>query len=79
MKTNISVGTVTRFILLALALVNSGLTMFGVQTIPVDEAAVSDFIALLFLGATSLLAYWKDNDVSKRARERKALDEVGKK
>ncbi|MEK4311815.1 phage holin [Bacillus sp. FSL P2-0092] len=79
MKTNISAGTVTRFILLALALVNSGLTMFGVQTIPVDEAAVSDFIALLFLGSTAIWAYWKNNDVSKKARERKALDEVGKK
>ncbi|MEI4789837.1 phage holin [Bacillus sp. FJAT-53060] len=78
MKTNISAGTVARFILLALALVNSGLTMFGVQTISVDEAAVSDFIALLFLGATSLWAYWKNNDVTKKARERKALHEVGK-
>lgn len=64
----ISAGTVARFVLLLVALVNSGLTMTGHSPIPVDEAGVQDFISLVFIGATSLWAYWKDNKVTKTAR-----------
>ncbi|MEC0448208.1 hypothetical protein SRCM100730_03957 [Bacillus velezensis] len=64
----ISAGTVARFVLLFLALVNSGLTMTGHSPIPVDESGVQDFISLVFLGVTSLWAYWKDNKVTKDAR-----------
>ncbi|MCY8493783.1 phage holin [Bacillus inaquosorum] len=64
----ISAGTVARFVLLLVALVNSGLTMTGHSPIPVDEDGVQDFISLAFLGATSLWAYWKDNKVTKAAR-----------
>ncbi|WP_332606883.1 phage holin [Bacillus spizizenii] len=64
----ISAGTVARFVLLLVALVNSGLTMTGHSPIPVDETGVQEFISLAFMGATALLAYWKDNDVTKKAR-----------
>lgn len=63
----ISAGTVARFVLLLVALVNSGLTMAGHSPIPVDEAGVQDFISLMFLGATSLWVYWKDNKLTKAA------------
>ncbi|KND05290.1 phage holin [Bacillus paralicheniformis] len=65
---NISAGTVARFVLLALALVNQTLTMTGYSPIPVDEEGVQKFISLAFMGVTSLWAYWKNNDVTKKAR-----------
>ncbi|OLF86326.1 phage holin [Bacillus paralicheniformis] len=65
---NISAGTVARFVLLALALANQTLTMTGHSPIPVDEEGVQQFISLAFMGVTSLWAYWKNNDVTKKAR-----------
>ncbi|MCY8099478.1 phage holin [Bacillus haynesii] len=65
---NISAGTVARFVLLALAFVNQMLTMTGHSPIPVDEEGVQQFISLAFMGVTSLWAYWKNNDVTKKAR-----------
>ncbi|MGM0904276.1 MAG: phage holin [Bacillota bacterium] len=66
----ITAGTVARFILLLLALINSGLTMAGYSPIPVDEEGVQTFISLAFMGGTSLWAYWKNNDVTKKARSK---------
>jgi SPP1 family holin len=66
----ISAGTVARFILLAVALINSGLQMAGYQTIPVNEDGVETFISLAFLAGASLWAYWKNNDVTKKARSK---------
>ncbi|MCY8754844.1 phage holin [Bacillus haynesii] len=65
---NISAGTVSRFVILALALVNQTLTMTGHSPILVDEEGVQQFISLAFMGVTSLWAYWKNNDVTKKAR-----------
>jgi SPP1 family holin len=64
----ISAGTVTRLVLLVIALINSGLQLAGYETIPVNEASIGEFISLAFLGATSLWAYWKNNDITKSAR-----------
>jgi SPP1 family holin len=64
----ISAGTVTRLVLLIVALINSGLQLAGYETIPVNEEGLAEFISLTFLGATSLWAYWKNNDISKKAR-----------
>ena len=65
---NITAGTVTRFVLLLLALVNTGLNMAGIQTLPIDEEGISTFINLAFLGGASLWGYWRNNDVTKKAR-----------
>ncbi|WP_353854517.1 phage holin [Bacillus sp. Bos-x628] len=64
----ISAGTITRLVLLLLALVNSALTAVGKSPIPIDEEGVQQFITLAFLAITSLWAYWKNNDISKKAR-----------
>ncbi|MGE6630134.1 phage holin [Bacillus sp. NPDC077027] len=68
----ISAGTITRLVLLLLALINSGLTAAGNSPIPVNEEGVQQFITLAFLGITSLWAYWKNNDITKKARTKKA-------
>lgn len=67
----ISAGTITRFVLLLLALINSALTAAGKSPIPIDEEGIQQFITLAFLGITSLWAYWKNNDISKKARTKK--------
>lgn len=71
MRKNISAGTVTRFVLLLLALINTSLNVAGIQTLPIDEAGIETFINMAFMGGTALWAYWKDNDVTKEARENK--------
>ncbi|GAF22735.1 holin protein [Bacillus sp. JCM 19047] len=73
MKQNITAGTVTRFIVLLVALVNSGLSMAGLSPLPFDEQGLATFIDLGFLGAASLWAYWKDNDVTPEARAQKKV------
>ena len=67
----ISAGTIARLVLLLLALVNSALTAAGKSPIPIDEEGIQQFITLAFLGITSLWAYWKNNDITKKARTKK--------
>jgi SPP1 family holin len=67
---NITAGTVTRFVLLLLALINSALEMSGVAVVPVDEEGLRQFISLAFLGGTTLWAYWKNNDITRKARSK---------
>lgn len=70
MAKNITAGTVARFVLLLVALINTALNMAGVQTIPVNSENVELFINLAFMGGTSLWAYWRNNDVTKKARSK---------
>ena len=65
---NIDAGTLTRTIVLALALVNSGLAMFGYYVIPLDEEQLSNFINMAFLGVATILAWWKNNPITKEAK-----------
>lgn len=65
----ISKGTITRTILLVLALVNQGLTISGHSPIPVDNDMVTQFISLGFTGVTSLIAWWKNNSFTSKAIE----------
>lgn len=65
---NIDAGTLTRTIVLALALVNSGLAMFGYDVIPLDEEQLSNFINMAFLGIATVLAWWKNNPITKEAK-----------
>ena len=64
----VDAGTLTRIIVLMLALINSGLAMFGYDIIPVDEEGIANFINLAFLGVASIWAWWKNNPVTKEAK-----------
>ena len=68
MEKKISAGTISRFVVLFIALVNTALNMSGVQTIPVNDEQVAIFINMAFLGGASLVGWWKNNDVTKKAR-----------
>jgi len=71
-------GSITRTVLLLLALINQGLTMTGHSVIPVDEEAIKQMISYGFLGAASLWAWWKNNFISNKGKKQKeALEEKG--
>ena len=65
-------GTVDRFLVLLLALANQALTMFGRPVLNIDDTAVTQLVSLLWTTISALWCYWKDNDITVRARARKA-------
>lgn len=71
----ITAGAVIRAAILAIALINGILLMFGQQALPVGEAdielavnAVYAAISAIAVIVAAVIAYWKDNDITKRAR-----------
>ena len=70
--------TKIRTIVLLIALVNQMLTVMGFSPIPLDEAMINEvviqidlLISTLFTIGASLVAWWKDNDVTKETVEKK--------
>ena len=74
-KLPINKGAWIRLALLGLALINQALIMAGYSPIPLDDTTLEQFISLGFTVAAALIAGWKDNDVTKKARLRKQLGE----
>ena len=62
-------GTITRIIVLVLALINQVLAAMGKSPIPLDDATIEQFISLLFTIIASFIAAWKNNSVTKEAIE----------
>lgn len=65
-------GTVSRFLVLLLALVNQALTMFGHPVLNIDDTTITQLVSLAWTAGSSIWCYWKDNDVTKAARTKKA-------
>ena len=65
-------GTISRFLVLLLALVNQALTMFGHPVLNIDDATVTQFVTLAWTALSAIWCYWKDNDVTTKARVKKA-------
>lgn len=72
MKRKISKGTITRTACLILAIINSGLAIFGKSPLPIESETVTEVISFVFTTIASLVAWWKDNDITQKALERKA-------
>lgn len=62
-------GTITRTVLLVVALVNQFLVLKGIT--PIDEQATAEFLSYVFTVGAASWAWWKDNDITKTAIERK--------
>ena len=76
----ISAGTIARTVVLLIALVNSVLVTLGVNTIPLAEETVTEFISLAFTGIAALTAWWKNNSFTPAAIEGdRVKDELKKK
>lgn len=65
-------GTVSRFLVLLLALVNQALTMFGHPVLNIDDTTITQLVSLAWTAGSAIWCYWKDNDVTKAARTKKA-------
>lgn len=63
-------GTIIRTLFLALALVNQILVSFGVSPLPLDEGNVELVFSLVWTGVASVIAWWKNNDITKAARDK---------
>jgi SPP1 family holin len=62
---------IIRTIVLAVALINQSLVLAGYSPLPFDNVQVESFFTGAFTVGASILAWWKDNDVTKKARENK--------
>lgn len=61
---NITQGAIVRFILWALGVLNGTLVAFGVHTIPVNDDIINIIGAIIFMVATGLYAWYKNNPTS---------------
>lgn len=66
----IDAPTIVRFVLYAIGLVNIILELGGRSIIPVNEAAVTETISVVYLAVVWFWGYWKNNDITKKARSR---------
>jgi SPP1 family holin len=77
---NIDKGTVIRLVLLLLALINQSLIALGVPVIPIEEGQITSLIdaiylvgSILFTIVTALIAWYKNNYVTKKGLEQKEV------
>lgn len=69
----ITKGTIVRTVVLFLALGNHALTIAGHSPLPFDDVMIEQIIAFGFDTVASIVAWWKDNDFTKRSRTMKAI------
>ncbi|MEM5009219.1 phage holin [Niallia taxi] len=62
---------IIRTIVLVVALINQSLVLAGFSPLPFDDTQVENGVTMVFTVVASLWAYWKDNDVTRKAREAK--------
>ena len=65
----ISAGTLTRTVVLALALINQLLAVFGYSVIPIEDETVNSLISAAFTIVSAVVAWWKNNSFTKAAIE----------
>lgn len=66
---NETVKAVIRLIVTAMLMVNMCLTLVGKNPIPFDEAQITEFLTMCAAGLSTLWIWWKNNNVSKDAKE----------
>jgi len=66
-KYKIDSKTITRTIILAIALINQIFAIFGRQQIPVQEDTVYQIVSLIFTIVTTVWSWWKNNSFTQEA------------
>lgn len=66
-------GAVIRTVVLIVALVNQLLVSAGYSPLPFDDAGVELFVSSTFTVAISLITWWKNNNLTRKARQRDKL------
>ena len=62
------VDTIVRTVLLVLALINQVLTATGHSVVPVEDETVAQIITAGFTAITAIVAWWKNNSVTRPAQ-----------
>lgn len=70
---NETIKAFIRLLVAAILMLNSVLTAKGLNPIPFDESAFSDVALQIATGLSVLWLWWKDNNVTPRARATKEL------
>jgi len=60
-------ATVTRTVILVLAIANNALALAGKSPLPFDNEEVGTVVSFLFTTAASLAAWWKNNSFTETA------------
>lgn len=69
MKCNVKPATAARTVVLALALANQLLSAAGKSPLPIDSAAVEQWVSAGLTTAAALWAWWKNNSFTSEAME----------
>lgn len=64
---NVSSGTITRTIILLLALTNQILAYFGISPLQIADEDIGTVVTILFTVGASVAAWWKNNSFTKTA------------
>lgn len=64
---------IIRLLVTFVLVLNAGLTAKGLNPIPFDESAVTDVLTQLFAAGSIVWSWWKDNNVTKKARAQKEI------
>lgn len=64
---NVSSGTITRTIILLIALVNQILAYFGISPLQIADEDIGTVVTILFTVGASVAAWWKNNSFTKTA------------
>ncbi len=58
-----------RLIVMAIAMLNQTLTMFGWNPLPYSDEQIYEGVSAVFAIASTLWAYWKNNNITPEARK----------
>ncbi|MCZ2260613.1 phage holin [Sporosarcina sp. G11-34] len=61
---------IARAVVLFIALFNQMLVMSGLSSLPFDDGAIESAVTITLTVSAALWAWWKDNDVTYKARRR---------
>ena len=61
-------GSIIRTVILGVALLNQFLLGAGYSPLPVDDAQIEFWLTSAFTAAAAIAAWWKDNDITRKAR-----------
>ena len=67
--TNEKTKAIIRLIVMAVLMVNMGLTVAGKNPIPLDETALTEWLTVAAAGISAVYSWWKNNNVTKQAQQ----------
>lgn len=70
---NEKVKAIIRLIVMAVLMVNMGLTVAGENPIPLDETDLTEWLTVAVAGISAVYSWWKNNNVTKQAQQAQAV------